>query len=177
MTLHLCCLSLDDTLRWLAVLRAATSGVYSVRRTSDVSDRGVPRSVQNGGTGFSALDITVRLGPWELPGFPWSIPIEGYGRQEEEEVAGEEWEGEVVVEARELGGVEFGVQIYERTTQISITGTKCHANLNLNVRMGRTFTNGPKMDAAFFKKKSKNRVDVEKKNGRVWVSPGGFTHH
>ena len=48
----------------------------------------------------------------------------------------------------------------------------CHANLDVNVRIGGTFTNGPKMDADFFWKKSKNRVDVEKRNVLFGGLPG-----
>ena len=51
-----------------------------------------------------------------------------------------------------------------------------HANSDVNVRIGGTITNGPKMDVDFFGKSRKIGLML-KQNVLVWGSPGGFTHH
>ena len=45
--------------------------------------------------------------------------------------------------------------------KLAYPAQNCHANLDVNVRIYRTITNGSKMDADFFWKKSTNRVHVD----------------
>ena len=53
----------------------------------------------------------------------------------------------------------------------------CHANLDVNVGIGGTVTNVPKMDADFFLENVKNSGPCWKKIVLFGGLPGTFTHH
>ena len=79
---------------------------------------------------------------------------------------------EVGVRSQNQKSCHLGSRYTNPQHKLAYPAQNRHANLDVNVRICRTITNGPKMDADFFWKKSKNQVDVEKKHVLFWGLPG-----